>query len=78
SCRSSTGDMATDPGRSWCARRGPSITAGQRRQPGAAPVTWPPARTFLVSSPAPLDALAGNQEHIQPATRDPQLQEQHR
>ncbi|MBW3798999.1 hypothetical protein GPK29_22660 [Aeromonas hydrophila] len=33
---------------------------------------------FLVRSPGPLDALAGNQEHLQPATRDPLLQEQHR
>jgi len=69
------------------ANRLPSIIAGQRRQPGApaagaAPVTWPPARMFLVSTPAPLDVLpagaAGNQEHLQPATRDPQLQERHR
>jgi len=37
------------PGRTWCAHRLPSITAGRRRQPGApaagaASVTWPSAR----------------------------------
>ncbi len=79
-CRSSTGGMAIGPDVPGKLAGAPRCAASRRRrQPGApaagaAPVAWPSARMFLVSSPVPLDVLpagaAGNQEHL--------LQEQHR
>ena len=66
--RSSTGDMASGPGRSWCAHRPPSITAGRRRQPGApaagaAPVTWPSARCVPGEHPGAPRCAAGRRPH---------------